>query len=124
MYVDYDHSDEPEFCNIVLRSAWSVPTGFLETLIKELQKIDEDCYIKGNYEDESYDPCGAFVYGKFDYDDMEDYDEEYDWDAAEEDDFYTENWHDQIYQLEQDVEKAYLDYLQDRKDNPEDYEGF
>ena len=124
MYVDYDHSDEPEFCNIVLRSAWSVPTGFLDTLRNELQKIDEDCYIKGNYEDESYDPCGAFVYGKFDYDDMEDYDEEYDWDAAEEDDFYTENWHDQIYQLEQDVEKAYLDYLQDRKDNPEDYEGF
>jgi len=55
---------------------------------------------------------------------MEDYDEEYDWDEADEDDFYTENWHDQIYQLEQDVEKAYLDYLQDRKDNPEDYEGF
>jgi len=124
MYVDYDHSDEPEFCNIVLRSAWSVPTGFLDTLRNELQKIDPECHIVGNYEDESYDPCGAFVYGKFDYDDMEDYDEEYDWDEAEEDDFYTENWHDQIYQLEQDVEKAYLDYLQDRKDNPEDYEGF
>jgi len=124
MYVDYDHSDEPEFCNIVLRSAWSVPTGFLDTLRNELQKIDPECHIVGNYEDESYDPCGAFVYGKFDYDDIEDYDEEYDWDAAEEDDFYTENWHDQIYQLEQDVEKAYLDYLQDRKDNPEDYEGF
>ena len=124
MYVDYDHSDEPEFCNIVLRSAWSVPTGFLDTLRNELQKIDPECHIVGNYEDESYDPCGAFVYGKFDYDDMEDYDEEYDWDKADEDDFYTENWHDQIYQLEQDVEKAYLDYLQDRKDNPEDYEGF
>jgi hypothetical protein len=124
MYVDYDHSDEPEFCNIVLRSAWSVPTGFLDTLRNELQKIDPECHIVGNYEDESYDPCGAFVYGKFDYDDMEDYDEEYDWDEADEDDFYTENWHDQIYQLERDVEKAYLDYLQDRKDNPEDYEGF
>jgi len=124
MYVDYDHSDEPEFCNIVLRSAWSVPTGFLDTLRNELQKIDPECHIVGNYEDESYDPCGAFVYGKFDYDDIEDYDEEYDWDEADEDDFYTENWHDQIYQLEQDVEKAYLDYLQDRKDNPEDYEGF
>jgi hypothetical protein len=124
MYVEYDHQDEPEFCNIVLRSAWSVPTGFLDTLRNELQKIDPECHIVGTYEDESYDPCGAFVYGKFDYDDMEDYDEEYDWDEADEDDFYTENWHDQIYQLEQDVEKAYLDYLQDRKDNPEDYEGF
>ena len=122
MYVDYDHSDEPEFCNIVLRSAWSVPTGFLDTLRNELQKIDPECHIVGNYEDESYDPCGAFVYGKFDYDDMEDYDEEYDWDEAMEDDFYTENWHDQIYQLEQDVAGAYLEYLQDRIDNPEDYE--
>ena len=121
MYVDYDHDENPQYCNIVLRSAWYVPTGFLETLIKELQKIDEDCYIKGNYEDESYDPCGAFVYGKFDYDDMEDYDEEYDWDAAEEDDFYTEKWHDEIHELEESLEQAYLDYLQDRKDNPEDY---
>ena len=121
MYVDYDHDENPQYCNIVLRSAWYVPTGFLETLIKELQKIDEDCYIKGNYEDESYDPSGAFVYGKFDYDDMEDYDEEYDWDAAEEDDFYTEKWHDEIHELEESLEQAYLDYLQDRKDNPEDY---
>lgn len=124
MYVDYEHEEEPEYCNIVIRSAWSVPTGFLETLRNELQKIDPECYIVGNYEDESYDPCGAFVYGKFDYDDMEDYDEEYDWDEADEDDFYTEKWHDEIYQLERDVEKAYLDYLQARKDNPEDYEGF
>ena len=124
MYVDYDHEDEPEYCNITLRSAWSVPTGFLETLRNELQKIDPECYIVGSYEDESYDPCGAFVYGKFDYDDMEDYDEVFDWDEADEDDFYTEKWHDEIYQLERDVEKAYLDYLQDRKDNPEDYEGF
>ena len=124
MYVDYDHSDEPEFCNIVLRSAWSVPTGFLDTLRNELQKIDPECHIVGNYEDESYDPCGAFVYGKFDYDDMEDYDEEYDWDEAEEDDFYTEKWHDEIYQLERDVETAYIDYLSDRIANPQDYEGF
>lgn len=123
MYVDYDHDENPQYCNIVLRSAWCVPTGFLETLIKELQKIDEDCYIKGNYEDESYDPCGAFVYGKFDYDDIEDYDEEYDWDDADEDDFYTEKWHDKIHELEESLEQAYLVYLQDRKDNPEESEG-
>lgn len=124
MYVEYDHGDLPEYCNIVLRTAWWVPVNFLKRLRDELQKIDEDCYIRGNYEDESYDPCGAFVYGKFDYDDIEDYDEEYDWDAEEEDDFYTEKWHDEIYQLEQDVERAYLEYLQDRIDNPEDYDGF
>jgi hypothetical protein len=123
MYVEYDHDDEPKFCNIVLRTAWSVPTAFLNVLRNELQKIDPKCYIRGNYEDESYEPCGAFVYGEFDYDDMEDYDEEYDWDEADEDDFYTEKWHDEIAQLEEDLTTAYLDHLQDRIDNPEDYEG-
>ena len=122
MNVEYDHSELPEDCNIVLSSAWHVPSSFLSRLRDELQKIDEDCYIKGTYEDESYDPCGAFVYGKFDHDDIEDIDEEYDWDAADEDDFYTENWHDQLYALENDLEDSYLEYLQDREDNPQDYE--
>ena len=122
MYVEYEHSEKPGWCNIVLRSAWYVPTAFLETLRDELQKIDEDCYIRGTYEDESYDPCGAFIYGKFEYDDIEDIDEVFDWDEYEEDDFYTEKWHDDLADLEQDLVNAYLEYLQDRKDNPEDYE--
>ena len=92
MHVEYDHSELPEDCNLVLSSAWSVPIPFLLRLRDELQKIDEDCYLKGTYEDESYDPCGAFIVGKFDYDDMEDYDDVYDWDAADADDFYNERW--------------------------------
>jgi len=122
LYVEYDHQELPQNCNIVLRSAWSVPTAFLNVLRNELQKIDSECYIVGSYEDESYDPSGAFVYGKFDYDDMEDYDEPFDWDEADEDDFYAERWHDEIFQLEQDVENAYLEYLSDRQTNPQDYE--
>lgn len=122
MYVEYDHQDLPEDCNIVLSSAWSVPIPFLLTLRNELQKIDPKCYIKGTYEDESYEPCGAFIAGEFDYDDMEDYDEEYDWDTAEEDDFYNENWVDQLNQLKDDLESAYLEYLEDRIQNPQDYE--
>ena len=122
LYVEYEHDENPAYCNIVLRSAWYVPTAFLETLRDELQKIDEDCYIRGTYEDESYDPCGGFVYGKFEYDDIEDIDEVFDWDEYEEDDFYTENWHDQLADLEQSIVDAYHEYLQDRKDNPEDYE--
>jgi hypothetical protein len=124
LYVEYDHQELPENCNIVLRTAWSVPAPFLNILRNQLQEIDPECYIVGTYEDEGYDPCGAFVYGKFDYDDMEDYDDVFDWDEYEEDEFYLENFHDQIYQLEKDVENAYLEYLQDRIDNPEDYEGF
>jgi hypothetical protein len=122
MYVEYDHYELPEDCNIVLSSAWSVPTEFLLILRNELQKVDPKCYIKGTYEDESYDPCGAFVAGEFDYDDMEDYDEEYDWDAAEEDDFYNENWVDQLNQLKDELESAYLEHLEDRIKNPQDYE--
>ena len=121
LYIEFEEGDLPRDCNIVIRTAWHVPTGFLNTLRNELQKIDEDCYIRGTYEDESYDPSGAFVYGKFDYDDMEDLDEEYDWDEADEDDFYNENWTDACMDLENDVVNAYLEYLEDREKNPEDY---
>jgi hypothetical protein len=124
LYVEYDHQELPENCNIVLRTAWSVPAPFLNILRNQLQEIDSECYIVGTYEDEGYDPCGAFVYGKFDYDDMEDYDEEYDWEEAEEDDFYNETWSDQLLELQNDLEKAYLEYLEDRTNNPRDYEGF
>lgn len=122
MYVEYDHGDLPEYCNLVLRTAWYVPTSFLERLRDELLKVDENCYITGTYEDESYDPSGAFVYGKFEYDDIEDYDEEYDEDASYEDDFYNEKWQESLVELEKDLEKAYIEYLKDREENPQDYE--
>lgn len=123
LYVEYDHFDgDPFNCNIVLRTAWSVPVKFLSLLRNILQEIDEYCYITGTYEDESYDPCGAFVYGLYDYDDIEDYDDEFDWDKYDEDDFYLEKFHDKIGKLEEDVLTAYRDYLQDRLDNPQDYE--
>jgi hypothetical protein len=122
LYVQYDHQELPENCNIVLRTAWSVPAPFLNILRNELQKIDEDCYIRGTYEDEGYNPSGAFVYGKFDYDDMEDLDEEYDWNEADEDDFYNETWSEACMDLENDLVNAYLEYLEDRKNNPQDYE--
>ena len=122
MYVEYDHGDLPDYCNVVLRSAWSVPISFLKRLRDELQKIDENCYITGTYEDESYDPSGAFVYGKFEYDDIEDYDEEYDEDASYEDDFYNEKWQESLVELEKDLETAYIEYLKDREENPQDYE--
>ena len=112
MNVEYDHSELPEDCNTVLSSAWSVPTAFLARLRDELQKIDEDCYLKGTYEDESYDPCGAFVYGKFDHDDVEDIAEEYDWETAEEDDSYNESWVESLNDLASDLEESYLAFLE------------
>ena len=122
MYVEYDHSELPEDCHIVLSSAWSIPLPFLLRLRDELQMVDVDCYLKGIYEDESYDPSGAFIVGKYDYDDIEDTDEEYDWDESNEDDMYNENWVESLNDMATNLEIAYIEYIKDREDNPEDYE--
>ena len=118
MFLEYDHAELPEDCNIVLTSAWAVPIPFLLQLRDELQKVDEDCYIKGTYEDESYDPSGAFIAGKFDYDDMEDNDETYDWDEANEDDYYSEQWSMTLHDMMDNLEIAYLDYVTEMEENP------
>ena len=122
MNVEFDYSELPEDCHIVLSSAWSVPIPFLLRLRDELQMIDGDCYLKGIYEDESYDPSGAFIVGKYDYDDMEDTDEEFDWDESNEDDMYNENWVESLNDMATNLEIAYIEYIKDREDNPEDYE--
>lgn len=118
MFLEYDHAELPEDCNIVLTSAWAVPIPFLLQLRAELQKVDEDCYIKGTYEDESYDPSGAFIAGKFDYDDMEDNDETYDWDEANEDDYYSEQWSMTLHDMMDNLEIVYLDYVKEMEENP------
>ena len=121
VYSEYEHDDDPTNIHLILTSAWSVPQGLLERLAKNLYDIKEDCYICGTYEDESYDPCGAFLYAKG-WDDIEDWDDEFDWDAYDEDDFYLENWRDEYMSLEKDIEEAYFDYLKDKEENPEDYQ--
>ena len=118
MFLEYDHAELPEDCDIVLSSAWAVPIPFLLQLRAELQKVDEDCYIKGTYEDESYDPSGAFIAGKFDYDDIEDNDEIYDWDEANEDDYYSEQWSMTLHDMMDNLETAYLDYVTEMEENP------
>jgi hypothetical protein len=54
---------------------------------------------------------------------MEDYEEPFNWEEYEEDDFYLENYHDGLHQLTKELEEVYLEYLQDRINNPEEYEG-
>lgn len=112
MFVDYDHSDEPEDCSIMIRSAWSVPTEFLQKLAEELYTIDEDCFICGTYEDESFDPMGAFVYAKG-WDDIEDLDEDIDFDRMWEDDDYREELHYATNDLCDSMVQAYKDNLKD-----------
>ena len=114
VYSEFEYDDDPKNIHLILTSAWSVPQGLLERLAKNLYDIKEDCYICGTYEDESMDPCGAFIYAK-DYDDIEDYDDEYDWDKDEEDDFYRETWHDKVFELQKEVEEAYLESLKEQE---------
>lgn len=104
-----------------LRSAWSVPQPILEGLAKIISEIKEDCYLIGTYEDEGYDPVGAFLYAK-DYDDIEDLDHAYDPQDLWEDDILRDKMWEENSQLEKDIESAYEEYLEDKKNNPEDYE--
>ena len=106
--------------SFIIRSAWSVPQNLLSNIAKELYTIKEDCYIVGNYEDESYDPVGAFLYAK-DWDDIEDLDSGYDSEDLWEDDELREQMQDELCELEQDIESVYHEYLQDKIDNPDDY---
>jgi hypothetical protein len=68
---EFNYDDDPQHCHIQFETAYSVPQGFLKRLAEELSKIKEDCYIVGDYEDESPEVIGAFVYAH-DYDDIED----------------------------------------------------
>lgn len=114
IYSEFDGDEDCSFIHLILRSAWSVPQGFLRKLSDELIKIKSDCYITGTYEDESYDPMGAFLYGN-EWDDIEDLDEEIDSDRIWEDDFYTEELREKVSQLESDIENAYLVHLNEKK---------
>jgi len=114
VYSEFEYDEEPQHIHLNLTSAWSVPQGLLEKLAEVLTDIKADCYICGTYEDESMDPCGAYIYAK-NYDDIEDYDDEYDWDKDEEDDFYRETWHDKVFELQKEVEEAYLESLKEEE---------
>jgi len=70
IYADPMELDHTHF---TITSAWSVPIQFLEDLANRINQIQntKDATLVGTYLDESYDPCGAFVFG-YDYDDIED----------------------------------------------------
>lgn len=62
VHFEYLHFDK-EGGQINIESKWSVPFEFLIKLVEMMQTICEDVYISGTYEDESFDPIGAFCYG-------------------------------------------------------------
>ena len=83
----------------------------------EVQKIMKlDSYT--NLQKRDYQVTSLY----FDTFDNKDLDEEIDHDRMWEEDDYLESLHDKVDELKQDIERAYLDDLQNRIDNPQDYE--
>ena len=55
-------------------SAWYYPEEFVKHLFEVCSKIDPECSISGDYEDESYSPVGGFAIDKNGFhNDEEDY---------------------------------------------------
>lgn len=102
-----------ETVELYLTSAWSVPTEFLQKLTDILVTINDKIVVYGQYEDESLDPMGAFVYA-WDYDDIEDMDIEIDFDKFWDEDEYRDEIYDM---LNNHRELLYASYLETMNEN-------
>ena len=103
-----------EEVELILSTAYSVPTEYLQKLVEVLNQIDKNVVVYGTYEDESYSPMGAFVYGH-DYDDIEDYDGEVDSEQMWDDDDYRDEIYEEIAQLRDNLYQGYVEVMSERK---------
>lgn len=99
--------------DLILESAWNVPTLYLEKLTDVLTEINKDIIVYGTYEDESYEPIGAFVYAH-DYDDIEDYDDEVSFEDMINDEEYRYEIMNYLYEHRDMLLEAYLQVKQER----------
>lgn len=99
--------------DLVLETAWNVPTEYIQKVVEVLNKLDKDIVAYGTYEDEGYSPVGAFVYG-YEYDDIEDYDE-FDAERIWGDDDYMEEMYDALYEHRDSLYESYLEVINERK---------
>jgi hypothetical protein len=102
--------------DLVLESAWNVPTLYLEQLTYVLTQINKDIVVYGTYEDESWEPMGAFVYAD-DYDDIEDYDEEVEVDDMLNDEEYRYEVMNDLYEHRDAMLEAYLEVKKERDED-------
>jgi len=108
--IECDIDEYSSEVDLVLESSWAVPTQYLQKIV---EFIGGDVVVYGIYEDESYDPMGAFVYA-VDYDDIEDF--ERDWSPKVfEDDDYLEEMYDGLYELRDSLYEGYLEVIDERK---------
>ena len=108
--IECDVDEYSSEVDLVIETAWSVPTEYLQKIV---EYIGGDVVVYGTYEDESYDPIGAFVYA-VDYDDIEDY-EEVEHDKIFEDDDYLEEMYDGLYELRDSLYEGYREVMDERK---------
>ena len=111
--IDKNYSDEVD---VLIESAWSVPTGYLEKLAAYLTNLDKNIILTGTYEDESMEPMGAFVYGH-NFDDIEDLDVEIDYDRFWDDDEYRDEIYGDLYELRDNLYEGYLEVKQEREED-------
>jgi hypothetical protein len=112
--IDKTFSDEVE---LVIESAWHVPSGYLEKLAEYLTKFDKNIVLVGTYVEESLEPMGAFVYGH-EYEDMEDNVEtEIDHDKWWEDEEYRDEIYEELYDLRNNMFQGYLETMKEREED-------
>jgi hypothetical protein len=111
--TNYNIGDSDYF-ELIITSAWEVPTKYLEKLTSVLNKFDKEVAIYGTYEDESYEPIGAFVYA-YDYDEMEDYDE-VDSEKMIDDDDYRDKIYVSLKELRDSLWESYLEVKKEREE--------
>jgi hypothetical protein len=105
--------------DLILETAWNVPTKYLEQLTSALTEINKDIIVYGTYEDESWEPMGAFVYAD-DYDDIEDYDEEVEIDDMLNDEEYRYQVMNDLYEHRDMMLEAYLEVKKEREEDEND----
>ena len=105
--------------DLVLESAWNVPALYLEKLTEVLTEINKDVVVYGTYEDESWEPMGAFVYA-YDYDDIEDYDEEVEFEDMLNDEEYRYEVMNDLREHRDAMYEAYLEVKAEREEDEND----
>lgn len=105
--------------DLVLESAWNVPTLYLEQLTAVLTEINKDVVVYGTYEDEAWEPMGAFVYA-YEYDDIEDYDEEVEVEDMLQDEDYRYEVMNDLREHRDAMYGAYLEVKAEREEDEND----
>ena len=108
--------EQTEEVDLILESAWNVPTKYLEQLTSVLTEVNKDIVVYGTYEDEMYEPIGAFVYA-YDYDDIEDLDEEVEINDMIEDEEYRYEVMNDLYEHRDSLLEAYLEIKKEREED-------